>query len=253
MHSTIDIRELGRGEPIVLLHGFGTPRDAFDGLAHAIAAERRVLLPAMRGYEPSAPVAHDATLTDAVRELENALLARGVTTAALVGYSLGGYRALAIAVGGRIRATGLLLLGGFAHLDDQERAAYRQMTPLAAEGALPKGIASQRLLSPTFAAAHPGDGAHVDAWFEAIAHETLAYEARTLAGCEDLRSRLASIAAPIIAHAGTADVSIPPSRADEIARLVPHGRAVSVEGAGHLLMLEDVEGTRAAAMSLPTR
>ena len=55
--------------------------------------------------------------------LEETLLARGASeVAGVVGVSLGGYRALALASGGRVKVRAVVTLRGFSELSDEERA-----------------------------------------------------------------------------------------------------------------------------------
>lgn len=89
--------EMGEGPPLVLIHGlFGAARN-WGAIQKRLAARHRVLAPDLRnhGESPRAEgMAHAAT----ARDLAETLHARGVSRAVVVGHSLGGKVAMALAL-----------------------------------------------------------------------------------------------------------------------------------------------------------
>lgn len=63
---------------------------------------------------------------------------------------------------------------------------------------------------------------------------------------EDLRPRLAELDVPILARVGTADLATPPALSEEIVEHAARGHLELVEGVGHALIHEDLEGTVAS-------
>jgi pimeloyl-ACP methyl ester carboxylesterase len=90
-----------------------------------LAQRHRVLLVHLPGYgkTPVSRAGYDHLRS--LEQTEQALLELGVTRAAFVGYSSGGYRALAHTLRARIACTKLVLLASFATLDHDTRAAFR--------------------------------------------------------------------------------------------------------------------------------
>ncbi|WP_270937422.1 alpha/beta fold hydrolase [Falsiroseomonas oryzae] len=98
----------------------------------------------------------------------------------------------------------------------------------------------ERWLTPEFRAAHP---ARWDEILETIA----ATEAEGYAGCAEAISafshvaRLPGLRVPALVVCGEHDHAVPPSEGERIAKLVPDGRFVMVEGARHLPNVEKPE------------
>ena len=89
--------EAGSGPPVVLLHGlFGAARN-FGSLQRALSTRFRVIALDMRnhGDSPHAAVMRYATQAEDVRETLDAL---NVTQAAVIGHSMGGKAAMALAL-----------------------------------------------------------------------------------------------------------------------------------------------------------
>ncbi len=104
LHAT----ELGQGPPLVLLHGlFGTGSN-FGTVQRRLADDHRVLALDLRnhGQSPHAPGMAYATQAQDVLET---LDARGLGPAAMLGHSMGGKVAMALALAAPARVTRLLI------------------------------------------------------------------------------------------------------------------------------------------------
>lgn len=90
--------EMGEGPPLVLLHGlFGAARN-WGGLQKRLAARHRVLAPDLRNHGES-PRAEGMSAAALAEDVAATLRARGVERAAVIGHSLGGKVAMALALG----------------------------------------------------------------------------------------------------------------------------------------------------------
>ena len=98
----------------------------------------------------------------------------------------------------------------------------------------------ERWLTPEFRARHP------ERWAE-IAATIAATPAEGYAGCAEAISafshveRLPGLSIPALILCGEHDHAVPPAEGERIARLVPDGRFVLVEGARHLPNVEKPE------------
>lgn len=93
----LNVTELGDGPPVMLVHGlFGQSRN-WGAIQRELARSFRVLAPDLRnhGDSPRAPGMDHAALA---ADLADTLHARGAAGAAVVGHSLGGKAALALAL-----------------------------------------------------------------------------------------------------------------------------------------------------------
>lgn len=87
----------GAGPPLLLLHGLGALGRFWEPLAPFLAPQARLLAPDLPGHGESAPLP-SPTLPEGVRWLVRLLDALGLDRVSLVGHSLGGTLALALAL-----------------------------------------------------------------------------------------------------------------------------------------------------------
>src|SRR3954467_12834470 len=92
----------GTGPATILLHPFPLRRDAWAGIADALAARRRVIAVDARGFGQS-PLAGPFAIADMADDLAALLDRLSIATATVVGMSMGGYTALAFAARHRDR------------------------------------------------------------------------------------------------------------------------------------------------------
>ncbi len=128
----------GAGTPMVCLHGFTGTWRAWDPVLGALERHHDVLAPTLPGHAggPPLPQPDGVALLDG---LERIMDEAGFATAHLVGNSLGGYLALALAARGRARTVvALAPAGGWADDSDGHRetlavfsASYGQLRAAA--------------------------------------------------------------------------------------------------------------------------
>jgi pimeloyl-ACP methyl ester carboxylesterase len=109
--------EGGRGDPVVLLHGYGADKDGFSSLVPFLRRSFRVIVPDLPGFGDHP---HDRSLTYGIdhqaERLEVFLQAADVPRCHLLGISLGGYLAARYAAGfpQRVRSLTLVDSAGFS-------------------------------------------------------------------------------------------------------------------------------------------
>jgi 3-oxoadipate enol-lactonase len=238
----VHVEDEGDGPCVVFLHGAPSPPDDMVALARAAAPGHRRLVPHMPGYDRTPPVDGAYHLDDVQRRVEATLAARGIAEVALVGYSLGAYQVLAIAVAGRLRVARLVLVGGFAAVAPGHRDALLGLVPVLAaapdfaDPAL-RGL-MHGMLAPAFAAAHPEAIARVESWLDHTTPKALAAELGASALAPDLRDGLPGLRIPVTLIVGELDGSAPPDYSREIARSVPGASLHVLPGHGHALPVE---------------
>ncbi len=90
--------EGGKGEPLMLLHGFGGDKDNFNAVAGYLTARYRVIIPDHIGFGESAhPVDADYSPLAQAKRLRALAQALGVTNIHLGGHSMGGHIAMTYA------------------------------------------------------------------------------------------------------------------------------------------------------------
>lgn len=115
---------MGSGEPLLLIHGLTSSRAAFTRIADDLAEHYEVISVDLPGHGDSPPLVRGEPLTPraqahAVGEFLDAL---GISTAHLVGNSMGGWVALEMAADGRARSVvGLCPAGLWQPISERSR------------------------------------------------------------------------------------------------------------------------------------
>lgn len=103
----------GRGRPLLLVHGLGSTRRAWDPVLDRLAARREVITFDLPGHNGARSEADSATFAGLARSLDALLEAEGLTGIDMAGSSLGGRLVLEMARRGKAGATVALDPGGF--------------------------------------------------------------------------------------------------------------------------------------------
>jgi pimeloyl-ACP methyl ester carboxylesterase len=235
---TTRVHTAGSGDPLVFLHGAsGLQWDPFlDGLAERFT----VLAPEFPGTTPGDPGGIDAIddLWDLVLYYDELFDALGLDAPVVVGHSSGGMVAAEIAACFPRRVSKLVLLAPMGlWLDDAPIPNAMVMTP---EELLPLVVAdqsgplAQQLLAPPD--------------LETEAGQTAVIQATWSMGCvgkftwpvpeRGLRKRLHRVTAPTLLVWGQRDGIVPTVYADEFRHLIPDCRVEVLEGAAHLVQVE---------------
>src|SRR5207302_883667 len=90
--------EIGRGSPIVLIHGLADDHRLWRKVVPSLAIRHRMLLYDLRGHGQTSLGDADGSLQQLGQDLLNLLDALELETAALTGYSLGGTVAMRLAI-----------------------------------------------------------------------------------------------------------------------------------------------------------
>jgi pimeloyl-ACP methyl ester carboxylesterase len=132
---TLAYERRGAGEPVVLLHGIGDHRHAWDAVLPLIAAEREVIAIDLPGFgqSPDLPAGLPLDLPTVVATLGAVFTALGVQRPHVVGHSLGGLIALRLAQNGHARSVTALAPAGF-WTEAERRYAFGVLT-MARRGA----------------------------------------------------------------------------------------------------------------------
>lgn len=233
----------GQEETVVLLHG-ANPVSYFDDLVEALVPQHRVIVPQLPGWGESPPLAESQDFEVTDEALRQALRDAGVARAAIVGYSLGGWRAMEIALSEGFDVSGVYLLSTFTASPTPElRQMYRDYAELARSPADLRPAVRDLYLPPDYAAAHPDIHEQVTDWVYACPRDVFAQELDAVATLPDLAPRLPTLAAPVVARVGALDIAAPADWSRAIVDAVPNGRLELVEGCGHALLYEDREAT----------
>jgi len=238
-------------ESVVLLHGFGGTRRAWDGVAARLYPERYLPLTLdLPGHGSAADAKRPITFAGCVEEV----LARGPARFVLCGYSLGGRVALHVALAAPERVERLVLVSTTAGIDDPRerllrRAADRKIAA-ALEGSPLEGFIARWSAQPLFAADPPAVEALARADQRRNRPDALAAALRGIGTGEmaPLWMRLAELRLPVRVLVGERDRKFQ-ALGRRMVDLLPNAELVSLAG-GHRLALENPDGVARALQGL---
>ncbi|MFD7136605.1 alpha/beta fold hydrolase [Streptomyces sp. NPDC059894] len=245
---TVSYARVGRGEPLLLLHGIGHHRQAWDPVVDILAAERDVVAVDLPGFgaSPALPdgLAHDLPTTTAV--LAAFCAALGLERPDVAGNSLGGLLALELAREKRVRSVTALSPAGFWS-EAERRYAFgvllamrriSQRLPVPLVERLSRTAAGRTALTSTIYA-RPGRRSP-----EAVVAETLAL-ARATGFDQTLRAGTAVRftddlpGTPVTVAWGTRDLLLVRRQGVRAKQIIPKARLVRLPGCGHCPMNDD--------------
>jgi 3-oxoadipate enol-lactonase len=245
--SILAYERLGRGAPLVLIHGFPLDHSIWDEVAPLLSSTFDLILPDLRGFGESVSSTPAWTMRDLADDLAALLDHLGIDSAFLAGHSMGGYVALAFVDAYPQRVRGLALVSSQAAADPDERKAgrYAQAQQIAENG-IGETVAGMTTKLTA------------DERVQKFVHDLMRKQKpagyigslKAMAERADTLSVLVDSSFPVLLVHGEADGLIPLERAREIQAKVPRSRAVELSGVGHIPMMESPREVADALKSL---
>ena len=245
---TLSYAREGTGEPLLLLHGIGHHRQAWDPVVHILAAERDVIAVDLPGFgeSPALPdgLTHDlATMNAALGALCENL---GIERPHVAGNSLGGLLALELGREKLVRSVTALSPAGFWSQAERRyafgvllamRRAARSM-PLPLVERLSRTAAGRAVLTSSIYA-RPGRRSP-----EAVVAETLALAraegfTETLRAGTEVRFTDDIPGVPVTVAWGSHDRLLLRRQGIRAKHIIPRARLVRLPGCGHVPMNDD--------------
>ena len=233
-----DVREIGKGPAVILVHGYPLDGAMWSGVARALSTQFRVLKPDLPGRgntEAPAPGSIEGYadfLETIVRSLDEPV--------GLAGFSFGGYISLALMKRRPEKVRALALVDTRASADDDAGRAKRDETIAAVRE---KGVAPVlevmpgKLLSPE-SLARKDLVERVERIISRQKPETVEADLAAMRDRADSTALLREISIPTLVVVGERDVLTPPADSEAMATANPGARLVTIPGAGHLTPME---------------
>jgi len=233
-----DVREIGKGPAVILVHGYPLDGAMWSGVARALSSQFRVLKPDLPGRgntEADAPAGIDgyadflATIVDSLEE-----------PVGIAGFSFGGYISLALLKRRPERVRAIALVDSRAGADDDAGRAKRDETIAAvrANGLAPVLEAMPaKLLSPE-GLARADLLERVQRIISRQKPETVEADLAAMRDRPDSTGFLPEIGIPALVVVGERDVLTPPADSEAMAAAIPGAKLVTIPGAGHLAPME---------------
>jgi pimeloyl-ACP methyl ester carboxylesterase len=245
---TMSYARVGTGEPLLLLHGIGHHRQAWDPVVHILAAEREVIAVDLPGFgeSPALPDGLTHDLGTVVPTLGGLCEALEIERPHVAGNSLGGLLALELGREKLVRSVTAISPAGFWSPVERRYAfgvllAMRQgarRLPLPVIERLSRSAAGRAALTSTIYA-RPGRRSP-----EAVVAETLALAhaegfADTLRAGTTVRFTDDIPGLPVTVAWGTRDRLLVRRQGIRAKHIIPRARLVRLPGCGHVPMNDD--------------
>lgn len=252
--SHIEYDDIGEGPhpPVVFIHGMMTDRSVFAEQAKRLSKARRVLNIDLRGFGESGNKA-SYEMTDFVDDIRHLLETLNIQKAVLIGWSMGGAIALAVAAEYPQIISKVILVSSTPCL--VQRPDWSTGIPAHDAAQLTQLLASDWAIGAVeFSAMVVNDD---ERQTEREFIKQVCLKSRRSAnlstietiGKKDLRSTLFAITRPVDVICGTHD-RICPKEASEYMARVTGGRVCLIEGAGHAPFLTRADEFETAAQTL---
>lgn len=227
----------GQGPAVLLLHPVGLDLTWWQPQVEALRSEFQVLRLDFRGHGESAMAPPPYTIVDFANDAHALLQALKITAAHVVGLSLGGMVAQALALEHPAAMRSLILTNTLCTLPTQAREAMRARGEAAKQGGMAAVVTPtlERWFTPGFM-----DSPLVARCRERLlANDVDAWAATWNAIANlDTMPRLSEIQVPALVTTGDADVSTPVAAAQAIADHIPGAILRVMPGAPHLAPYE---------------
>ena len=234
--------EGGRGDPLVLLHGFGADKDNFTPIAPFLVGQYRIVVPDLPGFGSSS---HDAAadhspLAQAAR-MSAFCRAIGIARAHVGGNSMGGQIALTWAAARPAEVQSLWLLdpAGIWSAPDSELAKKYRGT-----GRNPLMVSSEEEFDALISLATTTRPTNVPRFLQdvmarrRIANRPLEERIFKQIAADSIEARIAGLKQSTLIVFGAQDRVIDPATATILHGLLPRSHVVLMPGVGHLPMIE---------------
>jgi triacylglycerol lipase len=237
------VLEGGRGETLVLLHGFNGDADHFNRVARHLAGHFRILAPDLPGFGDTVPgdavdYRIEAQADAVVRWMDRV----GIQHCYLGGNSMGGFIACALAARhpGRIRALWLLAPGGIESVPlsplFQEIAEERHNPLVIRNQADFRRLIDFCFVHPPWIPSPLSRYLAARASDRAVEHQrafdAIRFDSSPLEQCAD------GLDVPALIVWGRSDQVLNPAGAQVLARCMPRSETLMLPDTGHLPMLE---------------
>ena len=254
----------GRGEPVVLVHGFGSSRDSWNRMAGQLTKQYRVIAPDLPGWGESTRIESSSyNYPQQIERLHEFIAALGLGRVHLIGHSMGGFISSAYAAQYPDEVITLSLIA--PHGVAEPQASELAQSVAAGDNWL---VASsmpefERLLNNVFAK-RPYVPKSV---LKMVAHRAIAGSAKSAKIFAELQvndppleARLSQIQAPALVIWGEHDRVLHVSCAEVFRRGIKNSEVLLLPGSGHMPLIENarqcatawlkfVERTRAAQVA----
>ena len=240
--NSIYYEEHGEGSVLVFLHGFCETRDIWENIIAYLSTNFKVITLDLPGFGKSPLLKSSFTINEVGHTLIEFLEFWGIQKSVIVGHSLGGYVALALAEERPDMVEGLCLFHSTAQADSDQKKLNRNkvMAFVETNGVQPfietfvPGLffqKNQEIIDKVYKIASK------------TSKKTLLAYSRAMRDRPDMTHFLKSFPNRVLFVAGEQDSIISTVALQEQSKLTPNGNLIVLQETGHMGMFEDVKGS----------
>ncbi len=239
--ATIFYRDIGSGEPVVLLHGFAEDGAVWEKVTGELTTSLRLLIPDLPGSGRSS-LGTVTTIESMAVTVKGLLDREGIEKCILIGHSMGGYITLAFAerYPDRLRAFGLFHSTAYADSEEKKAARLKSIAFVREHGAQPF---IQQSIPGLFASAtredRPGLVEEMIGRYSFFSVDALAACLEAMRRRPDRVSVLERSAVPVLFLIGEKDQVVLPEQSLAQAVVPALAYVKILPGAAHMGMLEE--------------
>ena len=245
--------EVGRGDPVVLVHGLADDHRAWRRVVAPLMLARRLVLYDLRGHGGSPLGDPDGSLAQLGADLVEVLDDAGIERATIAGFSLGGTIAMRAAIDAPGRVSALALIGTSSRVNRAARGWYEERAALVHDD----GPELRTTLDGDTEDVYRNRPEEIEAGLR-IRRESTADPRGFANAClamaslneHPLDDELGAIGAPTVIVAGDADQHCPPRASEIIAGKIPGSTMRVLEDTGHPLPVERPDEVADAILEL---
>ncbi|OMD38363.1 alpha/beta fold hydrolase [Paenibacillus odorifer] len=240
--SNICYSDQGKGEVIVLLHGFCGSAEYWEQVIPILSSDYRVIAPDLRGHGASEAPLGPYTIEQMADDVLGLLDTLEISECTMLGHSLGGYITLSFAQRYASRLKGFGLIHSTAYPDSEEARENRlkSVSRIQNEGITPF---VDSFVPGIFAKATASTSPHLLERAKEIGYKTppqgAAGAALAMRERPDRRDVITATTLPVLLVAGEQDGLIPAERTFTSDK--PNITQATIAGAGHMSLFEAPE------------
>lgn len=242
--SAVDV---GKGHPVVLLHGVGLRAEAWKAQIYELQRAYRVIAPDMPGHGESSPTTGPMTLDDYTRACMP-FVEELPEPAMVIGHSMGSMIALELAARAASKVCAVVALNAIFQRSPEAAASVQLRSA---------GLDETRSPDPTstllrwFGDRKSPERSACETWLREVDPKSykLAYSVFAHATGPS-RAALQTLACPALFATGALEPNSTPDMSRAMATLAPQGRALIVEGAAHMMPMTHADEVNTAITDL---
>lgn len=247
----ISYTDVGKGEPLVLIHAFPTDERLWEPQRAGLKKNFRVITLDLWGFGKSSSVDGKAvTMTDYADEVKQLLDQLQIHKAIIGGESMGGYIALAVLEKYPDRVGGLVLSDTQSIADNDETKSKREATAVDVLEHGTEKLISGFMLKALTPQASDQTRKFLQNILESQSSTAVASALRGMALRIDTSNLLSNTQVPILIITGDQDTLISPEQSQKMHQLAKNSKLIMIANAAHLSSLEQPEQWNQAVIDM---